>query len=94
MYGLLLAYFSVSYFISAGFLAKIKYAAFAAILMLYMLYPVFFIKNNWFNNMQVIAKQTTGNVWYFPEHDNMMHFQLLHQFKDDHHYYSLEKTSL
>lgn len=41
--------------------------------------------------MQTVSKQTTGTVYYFPEHDNMMHFQLLHGFRNDNYYYSLEK---
>ena len=39
-----------------------------------------------------VAQQTDGNYFYFPEHDNMMHWELLHGFNDSLHCFDLEKT--
>lgn len=92
MYGFLMIYFLFQKFIPDGsFLYKWKYAVFGMILWVYMPYHLFFGNSNWFNDMQALSKKLNGNFFYFPDHDNMMHWELLHHFENSFHSYSLEK---
>jgi hypothetical protein len=72
-------------------LYKLRYTLFAAILWVYMPYHLFFMNSNWFKNIQSLTKKLDSNFFYFPEHDNMMHWKLLYGFDSTFHSYNLEK---
>lgn len=90
VYGLLFAFFAIAALQFRLFI-KIQPIFFAATLWVYMPYHLFFQNSDWFKNLQTIAEKTSGNYFYFPEHDNMMHWQLLHGYNDSIHCYNLEK---
>ena len=75
-----------------SFIYRARYLLFALILWLYMPYRLFFFSSNWFQNMRSVSTELKGNYFYFPDHDNMMHWKLLHGFKDKVHSVSLEKN--
>ncbi len=52
---------------------------------------IFYRNNYWFGNTQQLSTILQGNYFYFPEHDNMMNWKLLHGFSDSCHTYNLEK---
>lgn len=89
--GLLVIYFIISIIFSSPVFYSIKFIFFAAILLFYSL-PSFLQSGNWFKNMETISSKTSGTYFYFPDHDNMMHWQLLHGFNDSIHCYDLEKS--
>jgi hypothetical protein len=92
MYGFLFIYFIVQKTSGKNFLLyKLRYIMFAAILWIYMPYHLFFINSDWFKNIQSLTKKLDGYFFYFPEHDNMMHWKLLHGFDSSFHSYNLEK---
>jgi hypothetical protein len=92
IYGLLLFYFIIQKYPPFSFIWKLRYLLFAFIVWLYMPYRLFFFTSNWFQNMQNLSTELKGNYFYFPDHDNMMHWQLLHGFDDKIHSISLEKN--
>ena len=94
IYGLLLFYFIIQKYPPFSFIYKARYILFAFILWLYMPYRLFFFSSSWFQNMQDISTELKGNYFYFPDHDNMMHWKLLHGFDDKIHSISLEKNPL
>ncbi len=55
---------------------------FCAILYLSVLEPAFFRRNYWFQNMAFLNHRLIATTYYFPDHDNMMHWKLLHRFND------------
>ena len=92
MYGFLFIYFIVQTISGKNFLLyKLRYIMFAAILWIYMPYHLFFISSDWFKNIQSLTEKLDGYFFYFPEHDNMMHWKLLHGFDSIFHSYNLEK---
>ncbi len=92
MYGFLFLYFTLQKILAQNtLLYKLRYIMFAATLWIYMPYHLFFINSNWFKDIQSLAKKLDGNFFYFPEHDNMMHWELLHGFNGNFHSYNLEK---
>ncbi len=88
VWALLAGYFAVQKLVAPKFAARYKYAAFAAILWLCMPYRLFYNNSNWFANMRQLNKQLGGNCYYFADHDNMMHWQLLHGFSPNIHCYN------
>ena len=92
MYGFLFIYFIAQKLLPRNsFLYKLRHIMFAAILWIYMPYHLFFINSDWFKNIQSLTKKLDGYFFYFPEHDNMMHWKLLHGFDSSFHSYNLEK---
>ncbi|HEY6975222.1 MAG TPA: hypothetical protein VH396_02970 [Chitinophagaceae bacterium] len=92
MYGFLFAYFVLQKLLPRNSsLYKLKDIMFAAILWIYMPYHLFFINSDWFKSIQFLTKKLDGHFFYFPEHDNMMHWKLLHGFDSSFHSYNLEK---
>ena len=91
MYGLLLMYFLGLIFFSNTFIYRLKYAGFAVVLWLYMPYHLFFQNSNWFKDLGTFSTQLTGRYFYFPEHDNTYHFELLHHFDNSYHIYNVEQ---
>lgn len=68
------------------------YAVFSGILFLSILEPLFFNRTGWFKNLQRLNKNLHAQYFYFPDHDNMMHWKLLHGFEDrTMHAYNIEK---
>ena len=59
------------------------YTALPAVIGLSLLEHLFFQNSNWFKDMQVLEKRIASKYYYFPDHDNMMHWQLLHHFNQD-----------
>ncbi len=71
----------------------LKYLLLAGILWLSILEHLFFKNSNWFHDMITLNKQIKSKYYYFPDHDNMMHWQLLHQFDNNTFaFYNLEKN--
>jgi hypothetical protein len=68
----------------------IKATAFAILLWLCMPYTLFYRNSNWFADMQQLNKQLPGTHYYFADHDNMVHWKLLHQFSDTIHTYDMD----
>jgi hypothetical protein len=92
MYGFLFMYFIAQKLSPRNsFLHKLRYMMFATILWIYMPYRLFFMNGDWFKNTQSLTKKLDGYFFYFPEHDNMMHWKLLHSFDSSFHSYNLEK---
>ena len=90
MYALLLAYFLVQDVLPANFLShKLRYPILSALLWMYMPYHLFFNNSNWFRNMQVLSTKLSGNYFYFPEHDNMMNWKILHGLDKHTHTFNL-----
>jgi hypothetical protein len=92
IYGLLLFYFLIQKYPPFSFIYRARYLLFALILWLYMPYRLFFFSSNWFQNMRSVSTELKGNYFYFPDHDNMMHWKLLHGFDNKIHSISLEKN--
>lgn len=90
VYGLLLSFFVIQKLNTFHFSSRSSYVVFSGILALYMPYRLFFMNSNWFQNMQSISKEIKGNYYYFPDHDNMMHWKMLHRFDTSIHTISLE----
>ena len=89
-YGFLLAYFLLRVLFSSNSLFyKLRYPIFASVLWLYMPYRLFFKNSDWFKNMKVLSTKLGGNYFYFPEHDNMMNWKLLHGFDKQIHSFNL-----
>jgi hypothetical protein len=59
-----------------------------------MPYRLFYNNSHWFANMQQLNNKIKSNCYYFADHDNMTHWQLLHQFNDTIHCYNLAPQSL
>jgi len=87
---LFILFFIAQKFISPRHIIAGKAIAFAAILWLCMPYYLFYNNSNWFAGMRQLDKQLTGNHYYFADHDNMMHWELLHQFNDSIHCYDMD----
>ena len=68
------------------------FLGFASILWLFMPYRLFYHTSNWIYDMQQLTKQLEGKYFYFPDHDNMMHWKLLNRFNTSLHTYNLEKN--
>ncbi len=91
LYGLLLFYFIVQKLNVLPFFYRIRFVMLACILWVYMPYHLFFTNSNWFKNMQTASAELKGNYYYFPDHDNMMHWEMLHGFTSSVHCFNLEK---
>jgi hypothetical protein len=70
---------------------KYKYFILLPILSLFIFYNTIYYKSNWFKNLQSVNTKVDGYYFYFPDHDNMLHFQLLNKFNKNYSYYNLEK---
>ncbi|MES2776462.1 MAG: hypothetical protein V4722_19955 [Bacteroidota bacterium] len=91
MYGLFSAYFLLLAFSKNNpLLFRTRHAGFALLLWLYMPYQLFFQNSNWFKDSQTISAQLPGNYFYFPEHENMISWKLLHHFDTAYHCYNLD----
>jgi len=89
-YAFLLVYFLWrSLFSSNSLFHKVRYPLFACVLWIYMPYRLFFRNSDWFKDMQVLSTKLGGNYFYFPEHDNMMNWKLLHGFGKQIHAFNL-----
>ena len=94
IYGLLFMYFALQRLVLPNSLFyHLRYVTFAGILLLYMFYQLFFLNSDWFKNMQTISTTVNGKYFYFPEHDNMMNWKLLHGFDDSIHCHNLGKDA-
>ncbi|HEX5154372.1 MAG TPA: hypothetical protein VFW07_23150 [Parafilimonas sp.] len=92
IYGFLFMYFVLQKLLPiSSFLYTLRYIMLGSILWIYMPYHLFFFNSNWFKDMQTLTKKPDGYFFYFPEHDNMRHWQLLHRFDSSFHSYNLEK---
>ena len=94
VYGLMLLFFTVHFFISHRFVS-LQRMAFCSILYLSILEPAVFRRNTWFRDMEALQQKLPehSGCYYFPDHDNMMHWKLLHRFNDTTiQYYNLEKN--
>jgi len=91
MYGFFFVYFLLLLVFRNTFISKLKYTGFAFALWIYMPYHFFFPDNDWFKNLQSLSTQLNGNYFYFPEHDNMSHFKLLHHYDTLYHIYNIEQ---
>ena len=92
MWGMFIIYFLLQKFVRASLTANVKLAGFALALWLCMPYNIFYKNSNWFAGMQQLNKQLTGTHYYFADHDNMAHWNLLHGFNDSIHVYNLDTT--
>ncbi len=92
IYGFLLLYFVIQKINFPAFIYRIRYIMLASILWLYMPYHLFFSNSNWFANMKTISTELKGNYYYFPDHDNMAHWQMLHGFSKELHCFNLKKN--
>jgi hypothetical protein len=54
-----------------------------------MPYRLFFNNSDWFSNMKILSTKLQGKCFYFPEHDNMMNWKLLHGFDKKVHAFNL-----
>ena len=52
----------------------------SSIFFLSVLEIIFFNFSPWFSEMQVLEKRIPDNCFYFADHDNMMHYELLRKF--------------
>jgi hypothetical protein len=82
---LLVIFFLAQKIVTNVFLVDLKPIAFIIILWLCMPYRLFYNNSNWFANMQQLNKQLTGSQYYFADHDNMMHWELLDGFSESIH---------
>lgn len=72
--------------------ALLTYTALFAILWLSILEHLFFQNSPWFRDMTVLDKRVSSKYFYFADHDNMMHWQLLHHFDNKTFaFYNLQK---
>jgi hypothetical protein len=63
-----------------------------AILFLSVLEILFFKSSPWFSEMQAIERQIPDSCFYFADHDNMMHYELLRKFDiKKNSFFNLEK---
>ncbi|MBG9378158.1 hypothetical protein I5907_18110 [Panacibacter sp. DH6] len=91
MYGLLFFFFFVQrLLLHKKFFHKAKYLAFATVLLIYMPYHLFYKNGTWYKDMQQLSKKIDGQYFYFPEHDNMQYWKLLHGFNDIVHSFNLD----
>ncbi|MBE7173816.1 MAG: hypothetical protein INR73_24800 [Williamsia sp.] len=74
------------YLLTQPFLARMAgryhYLVLSAILFLSILEPLFFRRAQWFKNLQELNGLLHAQYYYFPDHDNMMHWKLLHKYDD------------
>ncbi|HVX50964.1 MAG TPA: hypothetical protein VHB48_12445 [Chitinophagaceae bacterium] len=92
IWGLMAVYFLLTKLVAAKISIAFKTVAFAAVLWLCMPYQLFYNNSNWFSNITQLNRQLTGSYYYFPDHDNMMHWQLLHGFNSNIHMYDLDSS--
>ena len=91
IYSMLFAYFA-GLPVLKRLAGNYHYAAFCCILFISILEPLFFNRTDWFANMRGISKTIYTGYYYFPDHDNLMHWKLLHHFDDSTiHAYNIEK---
>lgn len=91
IYGFLLFYFIIQKLHVFTFFYRVRFIMLASVLWVYMPYRLFFINSSWFKNMQTVSAELKGNYYYFPDHDNMMNWQVLHGFNSAVHCFSVEK---
>ncbi len=92
VWALLIIFFTSYKFIHGTFFTKWRYVAFATILWVCMPYRLFYENSNWFADMRQLNKRLAGSHYYFADHDNMMHWKLLHSFSDTIHCYNMDPT--
>lgn len=85
-------YFIVVKLIKPQSLSQVKVFILAVVLWLCMPYYLFYRNSNWFADMQKLDKQISGAHYYFADHDNMMHWKLLHGFSDSAHCYNMDAS--
>ena len=68
------------------------YLIFSGILFISPYEPLFFNRTHWFTNLQQLHHSLHANHYYFPDHDNMMHWKLFDHFDGRSiHSYNIEK---
>jgi len=90
-YGFFLCYFIVLIVFRNTFISRLKYPGFAFLLWMYMPYHLFFQNSSWFQDLGELSARLSGKYFYFPEHDNTSHFELLHHFDSSYHIYNIEQ---
>lgn len=85
VYTLLLLYFLLQKFSKKFRIFDRRFLIFAFLIWLFTPFRLFFSNSDWFSDMQFLAKQNHGNYYYFPDHDNLMHWKLLHHFDNSIH---------
>lgn len=90
IYLLLLLFFTLFKIKTSTLLIQAKYFILSFILSLFIFYKVVYYKSNWYQNLKSISSKVDGQSFYFPDHDNMLHFQLLHGFDKKYNYYNLQ----
>lgn len=91
IYLLLLLFFIFFKIKPTALLHKLKYFILSFILSLFIFYNTVYYKSNWYDHLKSISSKVDGENFYFPDHDNMLHFQLLHGFSKGFSYYDLQK---
>lgn len=92
VYGLILCFVLLQALVHHAILQKYRSIFFALMLFVFVGYEVLNHRPRWFSDMQMAAKKTNSTIFYFPDHDNMSHFELLHGFDRTMHFYTLEKS--
>ncbi len=91
IYLLLLLFFIIFKIKNSPLLYQTKYFILSFILSLFIFYKAVYYKSNWYEHLKSISSKIDGQTFYFADHDNMLHFQLLHGFNKGYSYYDLEK---
>jgi len=91
-WSLFIVYFIMIKLFANKIMQALKTSAFALLLWMCMPYHLFYGNSNWFDDMRHLDKQLTGTHYYFADHDNMMHWKLLHQFNDSVHAYDMDPS--
>jgi hypothetical protein len=91
IYLLLLVFFILLKICHSAIISKYTYFILTPILLLFIFYNTIYYKSKWFQNLQAISAKVDEQSFYFPDHDNMLHFQLLHGFNKNYSYYNLQK---
>jgi hypothetical protein len=91
IYLFLLLFFVLLKICNSAIAFKYKYFLLTPILLLFIFYNTIYYKSNWFHNLQTISAKVDEKAFYFPDHDNMLHFELLHGFNKTYSYYNLQK---
>ncbi len=93
VYVFLLLFFVLLKICHLPIILKYRYFILLPILSLFIFYKTIYYKSNWFKNLQSVNAKVDGYYFYFPDHDNMLHFQLLNKFNKNYSYYNLEKDT-
>jgi hypothetical protein len=91
IWALITVFFLVQLLIKRNF--NVSIIIFCGILWVSLLENVFFHSGPWFRDMQAMSRKIPPGNFYFPDHDNMMNWELLYQFDEKNNtFYNLEKN--